>query len=136
MKSVLCNNHRTLVKKSCRQVRRPMGAYDSAQVADLVGIDVLDMLGRIVNLEQVGLYQDDGIIFIPDSNRPKTSNIQMKIKAFKLLGLRNQIASNLKIVNFIDVTIMVLSNLLVRKILPQVHKYFLESPKIDTEADP
>ena len=31
---------------------------------------------------------------------------------------------------------MVLSNLLVRTILPQVHKYFLESPKIGTEAVP
>ena len=34
-----------------------MGAYNSAQVADLVGIYILDTLGRIVNLEQVGLYR-------------------------------------------------------------------------------
>ena len=33
-----------------------MGAYDSAQVADLVGIYILDTLGRIVNSQQVGLY--------------------------------------------------------------------------------
>ena len=46
----------------------PMGAYDSAHVVDLIGIYILDTLGRIINLEQVGLYRDDGIIFIPDSN--------------------------------------------------------------------
>ena len=75
----------------------PMGAYDSAQVADLIGIDILDTLDRIVNLEQVGLYQNDGIIFFPDSNGPKTSKIQNKIiRAFKFLSLRIEIASKLK----------------------------------------
>ena len=48
-----------------------MGAYDSAQVADLVGVYILDTQGHIVNLEQKGLYRDDGIIFVPDSNGPK-----------------------------------------------------------------
>ena len=83
-----------------------MGPYDSAQVADLVGIYILDTLGRIVNSEQVGLYQNDGIIYIPDSNGPKTSSIQKKIiRVFKLLGFRIQIASNLKIIDFLDVTL-------------------------------
>ena len=63
----------------------PMGAYGSAQVADLIGTYILDTLGRIINLEPVGLYQDDGIIFIPDSNGPKTSKIQI-IRTFKLFG--------------------------------------------------
>ena len=71
-----------------------------------MGIYILDTLGRIVNLEQVGLYWYDGIIYIPDSNGPKTSSIQKKIiRAFKLQGLRIQIASNLKIVDFLDVTL-------------------------------
>ena len=81
-----------------------MGAYDSAQVADLMGIYILDTLGRIFNLKQVGFYRDDGIIYTRDSNGLKTSSIQKKIiRAFKLLGLRIQIASNLKIVDFLDV---------------------------------
>ena len=83
-----------------------MGAYDSAQVADLEGIYILDTLGRIVNLKQVGLCRVDGFIYIPESNGPKTSSIQKKIiRAFKFLGLRIQIASNLKIVDFLDVTL-------------------------------
>ena len=83
-----------------------MGAYDAAHVANLVGIYIRDTLGRIVNLERVGLYWDDGIIYIPDSNGLKTSSIQKKIiRAFKLLCLRIQIASNLKIVDFLDITL-------------------------------
>ena len=104
-KSVLSDSHRSWVKSHVDNFDIPMGAYVSAQVADLVGIYILDTLGRIVNLEQVGLYRDDGIIYIPDSNGPKTSSIQKKIiRAFKLIGLRIQIASNLKIVDFLDIT--------------------------------
>ena len=63
---------------------KPMGTYDSAQVADLIGIYILDTLDRIVNLEKEGLHRNDGIIFIPDSNSPKTSKIQKKIiRAFR-----------------------------------------------------
>ena len=52
----------------------PMVAYDLIQVADLIGIFILDTLGRIVNSEQMGFYQIDGI-----SNRPKTSKIHKKL---------------------------------------------------------
>ena len=105
-KSVLSDSRRSWVKSHVDNFNVPMGAYDSAQVADLVAIYTLDTLGGIVNLEQVGLHHDDGIIYIQDSNGPKTSSIQKKIiKAFKLLGLRIKIASNLKIVDFLDVTL-------------------------------
>ena len=74
-KSILSDNHRTWVKSYVDNFDVPMGTYDLALVADLIGIYILDTLGYIVNLEQVGLYEDDGIIFILDSNKPKTSKI-------------------------------------------------------------
>ena len=80
-----------------------MGTYNSAQVSDLIGIYILDTLGRIVNFMRVRFNRADGIIFILDSNDRKTSKIQKIIKAFKLLGLQIEIASNLKIVDFLDV---------------------------------
>ena len=59
------------------------------QVADLIEIYILDTLGHSVNSEQVRLYRDDRIIFIPDSNSPKNSNIQKKsIRAFQFLDLQ------------------------------------------------
>ena len=105
-KSILADNHRTWVKNLWENFNIPMGTFDLAQIADLIGIYILDMLGHIVNLEQVGLYRVEGIIFIPDSNGPKISRIQKKIiRAFKLLGLQIEIALNLKIVDFLDVTL-------------------------------
>ena len=104
-KSILAYNRRTWVKSHVDNCGVPTGTYDSAQVADLIGIYILDTLGCIVNLEQVGLYRDDRISFIPDSNIPKTSKIQKIIRVFKLLGLQIEIASNWKIVDFLDVTL-------------------------------
>ena len=56
-----------------------MGAYDSAQIADLISIYILDTLSRIMDPKQVDLYREDGLIFIPDSNGSKTSKIHKKI---------------------------------------------------------
>ena len=54
-KSVLSDSRRSWVKSHVDNFDIPMGAYDSAQVANLVGIYILDTLGRIVNSAQVGL---------------------------------------------------------------------------------
>ena len=56
-----------------------MGEYDSAKIADLVGLYTLDTLSRIVNSKQLGLYHDDRILCIPNSDGPKCSSIQIKI---------------------------------------------------------
>ena len=54
----------------------PMGGYDSSQIADLVGLYILNMLARIINPQQVGLYRDDGLLYIPNSDGPLSSSIQ------------------------------------------------------------
>ena len=41
-----------------------MEGYDSSQIADLVGLYILNILTRIISPEQLGLYCDDGIIYI------------------------------------------------------------------------
>ena len=88
-----------------------MGRYDSSQIADLVGLYILHLLNRIISSEQLGLYRDDGITYIPNSNGPNSSSIQKKIiRAFKLLGCKIEISSKNKIVNFLDVTLELSNN--------------------------
>ena len=63
------------------------------------------MLGGILNLKQIRLYRDDRLIYIPNSNGPKTSRLQKKIIwTIRFQGLKIEIPSNLKIVNSLDVT--------------------------------
>ena len=78
-----------------------VGLFDSVQIAGLAEIYILDTLGRFLNLNSIGIYRDHGLISIPSSNRLLTSKIQKKvIRAFKYMGLKIEISSNIKIVIF------------------------------------
>ena len=55
-KTVLKNNRSTWIKRDSDNSYVPMGGYDSSQIADLVGLYILDLLCRIVTPEQMGLY--------------------------------------------------------------------------------
>ena len=104
-KSVLNLHNSTWIKNNLDNFDVSMGAYDSSQIADLIGIYILDTLSRIIELKYIGIYRDDGLIYIPDSNGPKTSNIEKKIiRAFRFLGFKIEIVSNLNIVNFLDIS--------------------------------
>ncbi len=53
----------------------------------LVGIYILDILGRFLNLKNIGIYRDDGLISIPNSNGALTPKIQKKVVwAFRYMG--------------------------------------------------
>ena len=66
---------------------------------------------RIVDLIQIGLYHNDGILYIPNIFGPNCSGIQKKIKqAFKFLGFKIEISSNIKIANFLDVPLNLSDN--------------------------
>ena len=56
-KTVLKNNDSTWVKNGLDNFDVPMGGYDSSQIADLVGLYILDILTRIISPQQVGLYR-------------------------------------------------------------------------------
>ena len=91
-----------------------MDGYDSAQIADLGGLYILDTLSRIVDPIQLGLYPDDGISYIPKSDGPKCSSIlKTIIRVFKFLGFKT---GNIKVANFLDVTLNLSDNSLDRSL--------------------
>ena len=66
-----------------------MGEYDSTQIADLVGLYILNNLSRIVDPLQIGLCYNDGILYIPNSDGTTCSSIQKKIiRAFTFSGFK------------------------------------------------
>ena len=110
-KTVIKNNESTWVKSGLDNFDVPMGGYDSSQVADLVGLYILNMLTRIISPHQLGIYHDDGLLYIPNSNGRLWSSIQKRIiRAFKFWGFKIEISSNIKIVNFLDVTLDLSNN--------------------------
>ena len=82
-----------------------MGSNDHAEICELTGIYVSSQLSNFVPRQDIGLYRDDGLILLRNTNGQLTDRIRKNvIKLFKDTGFKIKIETNLKIVNFLDVT--------------------------------
>ena len=80
-----------------------MGSNDGAETCDLVGLYLLSQL-QDLGLD-IGLYRDDGLALSKFSRR-KNEQIKKKIcEIFKINGLTITITANLKVIDFLDVTL-------------------------------
>ena len=53
-----------------------MGAYDGAEVCELVGIFILHKLSSIYNKNNIGLYRDDGLAIFKNISGPQAEKIK------------------------------------------------------------
>ena len=56
-KTILTDNKSIWIKNCTGNFDVPTGVYESAQITDLIGIYILDTIGKIIDLKQVGLYR-------------------------------------------------------------------------------
>ena len=76
-----------------------MGSYD------LVGVYILSQLETIINKSQMGLYREDGSVSLRGANGQKMDKTRKNIaEIFKKIGLQINIVTNLKGIDFLDVT--------------------------------
>ena len=84
----------------------PMGCFDGAEVCELIGTFLLNLLNRSCGAGNMGLYRDDGLGILHNKSGPQTERIKKEIiKLFKDNNLKITIDAGLKIVNFLDVTL-------------------------------
>ena len=83
-----------------------MGSYDGAEICELVGLYILSFLGKVYGIQNVGLYRDDGLACLHKISGPASDKIRKDIiRTFREnFGLKITITTNLKTVNFLDVT--------------------------------
>ena len=83
-----------------------MGSFDGAEVCELIGLFLLDDLGDKYGKNNVGLYRDDGLVLPRNASGPQSEQTRKDItREFKKQGLNISISANLKICNFLDVTL-------------------------------
>ena len=83
-----------------------MGAYDGAEVWELVGTFLLYKLSLKYNKNKIGLYGDDGLAIFKNISGPKSEKIKKNIqKLFKENQLDIVIQCNMKIANHLNVTL-------------------------------
>ena len=89
-----------------------MGCFDNAEIFELVGTHMQSKLTNIMNKEDVGLYRDDVGLYRDDElsifkniSKPEIERKKKSVvKVFKKYGLSIVVDTNLKTVNFLDVT--------------------------------
>ena len=83
-----------------------MGSYNAAEIYGLVGLYILSILGKVYGIQNVGLYRDDGLACLHKISGPALDKIRKDmIRTFREnFGLKITITTNLKTVNFLDVT--------------------------------
>ena len=104
-KLLLYNQEQTWMKEGSDLFDDSMGAHDSAEVCELIGIFLLNLLGRQYNTKNSSLYRDDGLSIFKNWSGLQMEKIKKRLrKVFKNNGLDIIIACNMKIVNYLNVT--------------------------------
>ena len=82
-----------------------MGSFDGAEVCELVGLYLLDILRQEFGENKIDLYRDDGLSCFQDLSGPESKKIKKKLcKIFKKHGLNITVECNLRITEFLDFT--------------------------------
>ena len=59
-----------------------MGAYDGAEVCDLIGIFMLSILSKHISKNHIGLYRDDGLAILKNTSGPEAEKLKKSFKNY------------------------------------------------------
>ena len=97
-KSLLFDGSNTWIKKQGRLFNVSMGAYDGAEVCELVGIYMLNVFSKKYNKNDFRLYQDDGLAVLKNKSGSQSEQVKKNIqKIFKEHGLDIIIQCNMNL---------------------------------------
>ena len=83
-----------------------MGSYDGAEVIELIGIFSLSLIGNKYNRNNIRLQRNDGLAVFENTSGPQPEKIKKTFqKMFKNKGLDVIINCNMKIDNYLEVTL-------------------------------
>ena len=83
-----------------------IGAYDGAEICELVGCVLLYSINKIMDPSSHGFYHNDGLIIVDKSTPKKCDGIRKRLyKLFDEFGFRLDVRTDLKITDYLDVTL-------------------------------
>ena len=83
-KSLLFNKNKALVKKENPDFDATMGSSDGAEVCELVGLYLLDILKKVFSDSKTALYREDGLRCFQNLSAAESKEIKKKLcKVFK-----------------------------------------------------
>ena len=105
-KSLLYHNDDPWVKKDTSvEFDVTMGSYDGAEVGEIVGVFMLDMLSKLFEKNSIGLHRDDGLSIFRNYNGHQSNKVRKDLtKLSKKYQLNLDIKCNLKTVDYLDIS--------------------------------
>ena len=103
-RSLLFSDKSTWIKKDGTDFDVTMGSYDGAEVCELVGLYMLNLLCKKFGKKYIGLYRDDGLAALPFSAQQADRARKQIIQIFKSCGFNITIEIMLKQTDYLDVT--------------------------------
>ena len=107
-KSILYHNESCWGKKTGELFDVGMGSNDGAEVSEVVGLYILDLISKNIEIDRdlFGLYRDDGIMIVDNANGPKIDRIRKKLhQIFNSIGLKIATLINTDTANYLDITL-------------------------------
>ena len=77
-KSLLYYIDESWVKKRENNFDVSMGAYNEAEVGELIGIFMLSLLSKHINKNHIRLYRDDGLAILKNTSTPEAEKLKKK----------------------------------------------------------
>ena len=74
-------DQQTWIKRNSGLFGVTMGAYDGAEVCELVGNYLLYELSKLYEKKDIGLYGDDGLAVFKNKSRPESEKMKKSIEA-------------------------------------------------------
>ena len=107
--SFLLNRDKPHVKKTATKNKHfdvTMGSWDSCEISELCGLFLLSQIRTVFEEKDLyGLYRDDGLGVLRGSGRKLDMKRKQLCKIFKENDLKMTALTNVKVVNFLDVTL-------------------------------
>ena len=104
-KSLLLDKTSVCIKKDNSDFDVTMGSYDGAEVCELVGLYLLNLLTNEFGKNNIGLYGDDDLSCFQNIPGPDSERIKKKMcKIFKENRFNITVSCNLAITHVLDVT--------------------------------
>ena len=106
-KSVLFDKNGAWIKRNSDELFDiGMGSYHGAEICELVGLFILSKLPAVFEADCFGLYRDDGLAVVKNLSDQCTDNIRKRLVGlFKTENLDITVETNLKITDFLDITL-------------------------------
>ena len=79
-KSLLYYTDKPWVKKGEINFNVAMGAYDGAEICELIGIFLFSLLSKHINKNHIGLCRDDSLAFLKNTSGPETLKLGKKFQ--------------------------------------------------------